>query len=287
VIITPKNWAAFQHYKDRAPAWIKLHRGLLDDFEFARLPVDSRALAPLLWLLAAENEKGEIDASLDRLCFRLRLTGAEISEALHPLIESGFFIRVDDVAPRASDCSGELQASEHDARPMLQTPEQNAPLEEERRDTSIEEERRGASAPRFKRERKKPEAALPTDWKPSPDLRQSCLNLGLSDREIDREVAKFRNHAAQGDRRVRDWGAAFRNWCIKALEISGREPRVDEGAPITACTITPESPSWPAWRAHYEATGKRFPLSEMDRIEQTCGSWTVPSEYPPEAPDVH
>jgi hypothetical protein len=276
LIIIPKNWAAFQHYKDRAPAWIKLHRGLLDDYEFARLPVDSRALAPLLWLLAAENERGEIDASLDRLCFRLRLTGKEISEALHPLIEAGFFIVAD----------GSTQP-EHDASAMLQTPEQNAPLEEERRDTSIEEERRGASAPRMKRERKKPEAALPTDWKPSPSLRQSCLNLGLSDREVDREVAKFRNHAQQGDRRLRDWDAAFRNWCIKSLEMSGREPRLDDGAPITACTITPESPSWPAWRAHYEAAGKRFPLSEMARIEQTCGSWTVPSEWPSEAPDVH
>jgi hypothetical protein len=287
VIITPKNWAAFQHYKDRAPAWIKLHRGLLDDFEFARLPVDSRALAPLLWLLAAENEKGEIDASLDRLCFRLRLTGAEISEALHPLIESGFFIRVDDVAPRASDCSGALQASEHDARPMLQTPEQNVPLEEERRDTSIEEERRGASAPRFKRERKKPEAALPTDWKPSPDLRQSCLNLGLSDREIDREVAKFRNHAAQGDRRVRDWDAAFRNWCIKALEMAGREPKVEGESAVAAVTITPESEGWKPWRAYYAKTGRKFAVSEMDRIAETTGAWTVPSALPPGVSDVH
>jgi len=24
-----KNWGKFQHYKDRNPPWIKLHRGLL------------------------------------------------------------------------------------------------------------------------------------------------------------------------------------------------------------------------------------------------------------------
>jgi hypothetical protein len=34
LILTPKNWKSFQHYKDRAPAWIKLHKALLDDYNF-------------------------------------------------------------------------------------------------------------------------------------------------------------------------------------------------------------------------------------------------------------
>ena len=33
-----KNWSAFQHYRHRRPPWIKLHRGLLDDFAWHRLP---------------------------------------------------------------------------------------------------------------------------------------------------------------------------------------------------------------------------------------------------------
>jgi hypothetical protein len=33
-----KNWSEFQHYKDRNPPWIKLHRTLLDhDYEAAIL----------------------------------------------------------------------------------------------------------------------------------------------------------------------------------------------------------------------------------------------------------
>ncbi len=91
-MLTPKNWASFQHYKDRAPAWIKLHRGILDDFEFSRLPLASRALAPLLWLLASEYEEGKITASTEELAFRLRITDAELREALKPLIDAGFFI---------------------------------------------------------------------------------------------------------------------------------------------------------------------------------------------------
>jgi hypothetical protein len=91
MILTPKNWGSFQHYKDRAPAWIKLHRGLLDDFEFARLPVASKALAPFLWLLASEYEGGQIDASIDELAFRLRMSPGDLSTALKPLIDGHFF----------------------------------------------------------------------------------------------------------------------------------------------------------------------------------------------------
>lgn len=97
--ITPKNWASFQHYKDRAPSWIKLHRGLLDDYAFSRLPVASRALAPLLWLLASEYEGGKITSTLDELAFRLHTTPGEVAEALNPLIEAGFFTT--DSAPLA------------------------------------------------------------------------------------------------------------------------------------------------------------------------------------------
>ncbi|WP_431509768.1 hypothetical protein [Variovorax sp. DAIF25] len=91
MIIVPRNWADFQHYKDRSPPWIKLHRKLLDSYDFQKLPVASRALAPMLWLLASDHEQGEINAALDVLSFRLRTTEREVMEALQPLIDAGFF----------------------------------------------------------------------------------------------------------------------------------------------------------------------------------------------------
>ena len=91
-MIAPKNWASFQHYKDRAPSWIKLHKGLLDDFAFNRLPVESRALAPLLWLLASEYDDGIITASFEEIGYRLRMDGDELRAALRPLIGAGFFV---------------------------------------------------------------------------------------------------------------------------------------------------------------------------------------------------
>lgn len=89
--LTPKNWDTFQHYKDRHPVWIKLHRRLLDDYEFSRLPVASRALAPLLWLLASEYQDGIIRASLSEISYRLRLAEIELVEAVKPLVAKEFF----------------------------------------------------------------------------------------------------------------------------------------------------------------------------------------------------
>lgn len=87
-----KGWASFQHYKDRSPPWIKLHKTLLDNFEYQSLPLASRALAPMLWLLASEQIDGSIDADPRKLAFRLRTSVDEVVAGLNPLIESGFFI---------------------------------------------------------------------------------------------------------------------------------------------------------------------------------------------------
>ncbi len=90
--LVPKNWASFQHYKDRAPPWVKLHKELLDDRTFQRLPVASRALAPMLWLLASESKDGTFDGSVEELAFRLRCAEQEIEDGLTPLIDKGFFL---------------------------------------------------------------------------------------------------------------------------------------------------------------------------------------------------
>jgi hypothetical protein len=104
VAITPKNWREFQHYKDRSPPWIKLHRGLLDNYEFHCLPDASKALAPLLWLLASEYTDGQITLSTAALAFRFRTTEKKINDALKPLVDAGFF-DVDSaaLAPRKQD----------------------------------------------------------------------------------------------------------------------------------------------------------------------------------------
>ena len=122
MILRAKNWGEFQHYKDRSPSWIKLHRKLLDDRVFHRLPDASRALAPMLWLLCSESEDGTIKDAVAEISFRLRMTEKKAEEALNPLIEAGFF------------------SAEQDASASLVEPEQDASLEK-RREREEEEER--------------------------------------------------------------------------------------------------------------------------------------------------
>lgn len=87
-----KNWAEFQHYKDRSPPWIKLHKSLLDNYDYQRLPIASRALAPMLWLLASESQDGTIEDDVGKLAFRLRQPEQEVRDGLEPLIHAGFLV---------------------------------------------------------------------------------------------------------------------------------------------------------------------------------------------------
>ena len=97
MLLQPKNWAVFQHYKDRCPPWIKLHRDLLNDRAYMRLPIASKAIAPMLWLLASESKDGVFDGSLDELVFRLHITKKEYQDGIKPLIDNDFFILVSGV----------------------------------------------------------------------------------------------------------------------------------------------------------------------------------------------
>jgi len=62
-----------------------------------RLPIASKALAPMLWLLASESKDGVFDGSLDELVFRLHITPKEYQDGVKPLIDNDFFILVSGV----------------------------------------------------------------------------------------------------------------------------------------------------------------------------------------------
>jgi hypothetical protein len=182
--LIPKNWSLFQHYKDRCPPWIKLHRDLLNDREFMCLPIASKAIAPLLWLLASETKDGVFEASFDELSFRLRLTQKEIEQGIKPLIEKGFFI----VA------SGLLAECKQSAIP------------ETERETETKTERESKVENRAMR--------LPQDWKATDRMLAFCESErpDLNPQEIE---ATFRDYwiAQPGSKgRKADWEATWRNW---------------------------------------------------------------------------
>lgn len=118
----PKNWNQFQHYKDRCPPWIKLHRDLLNNRDFMSLSIAGKALAPMLWLLASESQDGSFDSSIEELVFRLRMPEKDIKDGLKSLIDKGFFIDDSNVL---ADCL-------HDATPETER-------ETEKRENSLSE----------------------------------------------------------------------------------------------------------------------------------------------------
>lgn len=86
-----------QSYKDRNPPWIRLHKKLLDDFEFQKMTVESRALLPMLWLLAAEDEdpvSGMLRFGYEEIAFRLRSDPLVIKNSVTEIIRAGFIEEV-------------------------------------------------------------------------------------------------------------------------------------------------------------------------------------------------
>lgn len=78
-----KNWANFQHFKDRRPPWIKLYRDILDDVEWHELSGDEAKTLIMVWLIASENNGDIPDSKV--LAFRLRMTVRQVDSCLSKL----------------------------------------------------------------------------------------------------------------------------------------------------------------------------------------------------------
>jgi len=81
-----KNWKQFQHFKNRNPPWIKLHRSILDQHDINMISDCSFRVLIGLWILASES-KGQ-DGTLPpipEIAFRLRLTEKKINDCLKEL----------------------------------------------------------------------------------------------------------------------------------------------------------------------------------------------------------
>jgi hypothetical protein len=276
MILQPKNWQSFQHYKDRAPAWIKLHRGLLNDFEFSRLPIASKALAPLLWVLASEYQNGAIDASLDEIAFRIHVTRDELDAGLNPLIAAGFFVSDSGVQRGASKM---LAEPEHDASELVRS----ATLEkEESRERGETESSAVASAPRrddefeeFWENYPKRDGANPKE--PAAKLFRSAVKSGTDPQQIIAGIKRCRAVEAgkigtpyipQAVKWLRD-----KRWNDYLAEAVTAEKAAE--ALQALHYARPESPQLDAWDKHYQLTlGKSAP---RDRN----GGWYFKTEWPP------
>lgn len=93
--LTVKNWREFQHYTKRNPPWIKLHRALIDDYQFAALKDKTKAHLAMIWLLASANE-GRVPHDAKFIASRINATDPI---DLDSMIEAGFLIQ-DEAVPQ-------------------------------------------------------------------------------------------------------------------------------------------------------------------------------------------
>jgi len=166
MLLKPKNWEKFQHYRDRCPPWIKLHRDLLNDRAYMNLPIASKAIAPLLWLLASESKDGSFNAASEELAFRLRIASKDIELGLKPLIDNGFFV---DASTMLAPC---LQ---------LAIPERETEKETEKKSVSLD----------------LPDWLNKTDWNDFVEMRKK-LKKPMTDRAVNLMISKLEKMKNKG-----------------------------------------------------------------------------------------
>ena len=141
-----RNWDRFQHYKDgRNLQWIKLHRTLLDNYDFAALSGDDAKILILCWLVAAEKDGELPDVAV--LAYRLRMDPRKLGTSLRNLADKGFLESV-------PNWSKLVQKNTETTAVLL-------PREEESREEGETEERR-TCAPTTR------ESAFETFWRAYP-----------------------------------------------------------------------------------------------------------------------
>jgi hypothetical protein len=84
------NWREFQHYKNRGPPWIKLHRQLALKPSWRRLRGSAAKLLVDLWMLGAGDDDGEIGMTLQDIAYYTRQPQASVVEDLNALTINEF-----------------------------------------------------------------------------------------------------------------------------------------------------------------------------------------------------
>ena len=177
-----KNWEKFQHYKDRTPPWIKLHRDLLNDYNFSCLQDASKLHLMLIWLLASQlDNKIPNDAA-----WIARRINVSDDIDLNDLIDNGFLKTLTDASKPLAKRTPETEAYK-------------------------QEEERAEAKPRKPQKRG---SRLPADWQPEEKLLAWAMKE-RTDLDMQKVIDSFTDYwiSKTGSAATKlDWDATFRNW---------------------------------------------------------------------------
>jgi hypothetical protein len=101
--------------------------------------------------------------------------------------------------------------------------------------------------------RRQPETPIPESFPDLEAIAEEADRFLESGYNIDaaHEAEKFRANAETNDRRLRNWRAGFRTWCLKARDFAPATSRI----PKPASQAGPRLIDWPARIAGYQHTG--------------------------------
>lgn len=195
--IRVKNWAEYQHYKDRSAPWIKLHREILSG-HFWVMGSDASKLLAICIMLLAQRTDNKIPCDPEYI---KRFGHLQTTPDLSCLIESEF-IEIIDENGCLQDASNTLASC---------TPEENRV--EERRGEREGREQVADSVNRKTSGTPKRATQLPDDFSPDDTAKNIAAELGVS---ISAELPKFRDYHAARGKPMKDWQAALRTWLRNA-----------------------------------------------------------------------
>lgn len=211
-----KNWEEFQHYKDRNPPWIKLHRALLDDYEFSALPDDSKAHLMLIWVFASQRN-GRIP---DDPAFLASKIGSRTFPDLGSLSAAGWIVpepgATSDTAAGADPPYPVLDV-EQDASKTLATCKQDAS-----KTLALARSREESTSTTQKLQSRR-RACARADG-PTQEHLDLAKQLGI---DANAEWASFWDRVeAKGKSWFTNSDAAFRNWLRQERKYAVRDGRI-------------------------------------------------------------
>lgn len=194
------GWDQYQHYKDRDPPWIKLHRDTLTSNTWVSLDNDGRALAVACMLVAAGTEN-KIPADPG---FIRRRAYFDAVPDFAPLVAVGFIELVGEI----NDLAQPSQA--HASTPLASGTKCASESEREAEKSRAEQKDNSTAA---KPGADKRGTRLTDDWQLTPELRAFAVDLGLDPDETRAEFVDYWT-SVPGSRGLKlDWNKTFKNRC--------------------------------------------------------------------------
>ncbi len=207
------EWARHQHYKDRDPPWIKLHREMLTSNTWVSLDNDGRALAVACMLVAAGTDN-KIPA--DPAFIRRRAYFDAVPD-FAPLVVVGFIElvgEINDLAQPAQAAASMLQASATKCSSESEAEQRQSRAEQKDNSTAAKP---GAS---------KRGTRLTDDFQLTDELRAFAADLGLGPDETRDEFVDFWTCVPGSKGLKLDWNKTFKNRCRELAKrpSSGGKP---------------------------------------------------------------